>query len=226
MSNRLNPSKIYPLAVIFDMDGLMFDTERIAQTAWRYAAAECGYDFSEKIFRGVIGRTLPDVEQFTYRTFGPEFPFAVVYDLKRAYVVEYLMEHGLPLKPGLPELLELIEKKSLPKAVASSSNCEVITHNLRLAGLEDGCFEVLVGGEEVQKGKPAPDIFLLAGRRLGVPAEFCLVLEDSNAGIKAAQTAGMIPVMIPDMLQPSEESKRLAYQILPSLHEVGWLLQS
>lgn len=219
-----------PLAVIFDMDGLMFDTERIAQLAWRRAAAGLGYDFSDQFFRGVIGRTLPDVERFTRQAFGVDFPFGEIYRRKQEYVQRHVMEHGIPLKPGLFELLDNLERPpercSLSTAVASSSTCEIIARNLRMAGVPKERFDVLVGGDEVENGKPAPDIFLLASRKLGIQADRCLVLEDSDAGIKAAHAAGMIPVMIPDLLPPSEETTALAYKILSSLHDVKELVFS
>jgi len=211
--------KIIFSSVIFDMDGLMFDTEHIAQAGWVQAARECGYKFSDETFRYVVGRTLADVERISRDTFGEGFPFWDVYRRKQEYVQDHLEQHGLALKPGLLELLDALEAIPLPKAVASSSTCEIILRNLRLAGLQ-GRFEGLVGGDEILHGKPAPDIFLLASKKLGIPAQQCLVLEDSNAGIKAAHTAGMIAVMIPDLIPPSEETMQLAYRILSSLKQV------
>jgi beta-phosphoglucomutase-like phosphatase (HAD superfamily) len=210
------------------MDGLMFDTEHIAQLAWRRAASDFGFDFSDQIFRDVIGRTIPDVERFAYQAFGEDFPFGEVYRRKQAYVQRRVMEHGIPLKPGLVELLDVLahsqELQPLSTAVASSSAREIIDRNLRLAGLPVERFDVLAGGDEVENGKPAPDIFLLASRKLGILPDRCLVLEDSNAGIKAAHAAGMIPVMIPDLVPPSEEAVALSYKILPSLHAVEELI--
>ncbi|MBN1147063.1 MAG: HAD family phosphatase [Anaerolineales bacterium] len=221
-------STLHITAVIFDMDGLMFDTERIAQMAWMRAAADCGFEFSDAVFRGVIGRALPDVKAYTRQAFGVDFPFEDVYRRKQEYIREEIAQNGFPLKEGLLDLLNWIERRStydaLRMAVASSSPCETIKRNLRAAGLASERFSALVGGDEVQEGKPAPDIFLQASRLLGVPSERCLVLEDSNAGIQAAHAAGMIPVMIPDMIPPDERSLALAYRILSSLHEVKELI--
>jgi len=211
------------LAVIFDMDGLMLDTESIAQVAWVRAAKDYGYHFPDQVFRGVVGRSLPDVQRYIYDNLGADFPFDDVYHQKQAYVEESVAKDGLPLKPGLLELLDFLNKLSLKKAVASSSPLSAITHNLALVGL-DGCFETLVGGDQIQHGKPAPDIFLEAARKLGVPPAACLVLEDSNAGVKSAHTAGMKPVMVPDLIPPTEETQSLAYRIVPSLFEVRGLL--
>jgi len=218
-------------ALIFDMDGLMFDTERIAQNAWRRAASDLGYDFSDDVFFGVIGRNLLDVELITRQVFGVDFPFQEAYRRKQAYVRTIIDRDGIPLKPGLLELLAWIDGGAdsptrLRTVVASSSTQEIIRRNLKLAGLEAERFDALVGGDEVQHGKPNPDIFLLASQRLDVGAENCLVLEDSNAGIRAAHAAGMAAVMIPDIIPPDEKSKALAYRILSSLHAVKELIRS
>jgi len=178
-------------AILFDMDGLMFDTERIAQIAWQRAARDFGYDFPLDIYQGIVGLTLADVEQFTRQTFGPDYPFHLIYPRKQAYADQYITTRGVPLKPGLLDLLEEIESARLSKALASSSGREIIQRNLRSAGLDSGRFPVIVGGDEIQNGKPAPDIFLVAAQRLKIPPENCLVLEDSNAGIQAAYAAGM-----------------------------------
>jgi len=216
-------------ALIFDMDGLMFDTEYIAQKAWKRAASDLGYDFSDDVFQGVIGRSLPDVERFTRQVFGADFPFQEAYHRKQAYVQKIVARDGIRLKPGLLELLAFIEGRAgspaqLSTAIASSSTQAIIRRNLELAGLQADGFDALVSGDEVQYGKPAPDIFLLASRRLGIAPINCLVLEDSNAGIRAAHAAGMVAVMIPDIILPDEESKALAYRILPSLHAVMELI--
>jgi HAD superfamily hydrolase (TIGR01509 family) len=213
--------KFAPSAVIFDMDGLMFDTERLAQVAWYRAAADYGYEMTETIYLGVIGLTSRDVEAYFRQSIGEDFPFQGVYRRKQQYVEDLVAQEGIPLKTGLLELLELLDELSLPKGVASSTSKDIVTRNLSRAGLR---FDVVVGGDEVQNGKPEPDIFLAAARQMQMPAECCLVLEDSNTGIIAANAARMKPVMIPDMKPPTEEVRHLAYRILPSLHEVRSLL--
>ena len=212
-------------AVIFDMDGLMFDTERIAQFAWQRAAADLGYDYSDTLFRGVIGRNSKDVQRITLEALGQDAPFAEIYEKKQIYLEEYIQQDGLPLKAGLIELLDCLEMLSLPKAVASSSPKARIQRNLQAAGLLEGRFDALVGGDEVRNGKPDPEIFLLASDALDISPEACLVLEDSNAGIQAAHAAGMIPVMVPDILEPTDQSRRLAYIIIPSLHAAVPLIE-
>lgn len=208
------------IAVIFDMDGLMFDTERIAQQAWVRAAGDYGYTYPDHVYQGVIGRARPDVERYSMEAFGSEFPFEAVYLAKGRYMQEALENDGIPLKPGLLDLLAWLEARSIPKGVASSSPQAAVLRNLKLAGLEQKRFGALVGGDEVLHGKPAPDIFLEVARRLGIPPGDCLVLEDSNAGIKAAHAAGMCPVMVPDLRPLTDETCALAYRIVDSLAEV------
>jgi HAD superfamily hydrolase (TIGR01509 family) len=207
-------------AVIFDMDGLMFDTERVSQIAWRRAAQDWGHDFHDDIYKYVIGRNVADIEKYLYQIFGPDFPIDQAYQRKREYVNEYIVEYGFPVKPGLGELLDLIEERSLKVAVASSSPREIVIRNLKFGGIPLDRFDAIMGGDDVVNGKPAPDIFLATSEQLGVVPERCLVLEDSNTGIKAAHSAGMVPVMVPDMKPPTEETILLAYKILPDLFSV------
>ncbi len=203
----------------------MLDTERINQIAWRRAAAEWGYTFPDEVYLVVVGRTVRDTKAWFRRTFGPDFPFEAMYQRKQDYVDSYIGNQGLPLKSGLLELLDLVEGLSLAKAIATSTARTQALKKLTIAGLIDR-FETLVCGDEIPRGKPAPDIFLAAAERLQVPAAGCLVLEDSEAGIQAAHAAGMKAIMIPDMKQPTPEITSLAYKVLPSLAEVGALLRN
>jgi HAD superfamily hydrolase (TIGR01509 family) len=211
-------------AIIFDMDGLMFDTERIAQIAWQQAAQLYGFDFPPEIYQGIIGLAYPDVQRYTRSVFGSGFPLESVYPLKQELMDKYITTQGIPVKPGLLELLKQVADARLPRALASSSGRDIILRNLRAAGVEAGWFDNILSGDDIHRSKPAPDIYLLASQRLRVPAERCLVLEDSNAGIQAACAAGMLSIMIPDMLKPTHQSQQCAYRILPDLHAVRKLL--
>jgi HAD superfamily hydrolase (TIGR01509 family) len=207
-------------AVIFDMDGLMFDTERIAQNIWEQVAEQFGYQAPHKAFLGVIGKARPDVEIYTRQIFGDNFPFDGVYQRKQQLMREHLAQHGAPPKPGLIELMDWLEKKRIVKALASSSPCMVILDHLKQAGIRPARFCAIVGGDEVERGKPAPDIFLLAAAKLSVSPDECIVLEDSIAGILAAHKAGMMPLMVPDLIPPTEEAMHLAHQIFSNLYDV------
>jgi len=129
------------------------------------------------------------------------------------------------LQPGLLPLLDWVEQQDLPRAVGTSSNAAEAELCLTLAGIRDR-FATVVTVDQVAAGKPSPDIFLLAAQRLGVAPHQCLVLEDSNAGVQAAQAAGMAVVMVPDLQQPTAASQAIAQPVLGSLHEVLAWLQS
>jgi HAD superfamily hydrolase (TIGR01509 family) len=206
-------------AAIFDMDGTMFDTEALYARGMARAGAEFGYDIHHGIYLGTIG--LPEIGWKTHlrNTFGPDFPLDVIASRTLDNVHAELELSGLPIKPGLIELLDQLDDWGVPYAIASSSKRKIIQRNLGLANMA-ARFLIVVGGEEVQHGKPAPDIFLEAAHRLNAAPADCVVLEDSEAGIRGAHAAGMIPIMIPDLKPPSDEMRQLARAVLPSLHAV------
>lgn len=205
-------------AIIFDMDGLMIDTERLALKAWQLAGADFGFPISEDIFITMVGRNRKDSDRTLVEIFGSDFPVHVVRDRYRTYLDSWIAEGGLSVKSGLLELLGFLDKISMPKAVATSTEYERAVHKLSLTNLLDR-FPVVIAGDQIEKGKPAPDIFLAAAAQLGALPEDCLVLEDSDAGIQAAYDAGMTPVMIPDMKPPSAQSLALVHKIFGELGE-------
>ena len=205
-------------AIIFDMDGLMIDTERLALKAWQLAGVDFGFPISEDIFITMVGRNRRDSDRILVEVFGSDFPVDAVRKRRRAYVDGWIDEGKLSIKSGLLELLDFLDKVSMPKAIATSTGYERAIYKLSLVNLLER-FPIVVAGDQVEKGKPAPDIFLAASTQLGVLPKHCLVLEDSDAGIQAAYDAGMTPVMIPDMKPPSEESLAFAYRIFGGLGE-------
>ena len=196
----------------------MIDTERLALKAWQLAGADFGYPISDEIFITMVGRNRRDSDRTLVEIFGSDFPIGAVRDRYRAYVDGWIDEGKLAVKSGLLELLSFLDRISMPKAVATSTEYERAIHKLSLTNLLDH-FPVVIAGDQIQKGKPAPDIFLAAAAQLGVLPEGCLVLEDSDAGIQAAYDAGMTPVMIPDMKPPSEKSLAFAHRIFGELGE-------
>ena len=196
----------------------MIDTERLALKAWQLAGADFGYPISDEIFITMVGRNRRDSDRTLVEIFGSDFPIGAVRDRYRAYVDGWIDEGKLAVKSGLLELLGFLDRISMPKAVATSTEYERAIHKLSLTNLLDH-FPVVIAGDQIQKGKPAPDIFLAAAAQLGVLPEDCLVLEDSDAGIQAAYDAGMTPVMIPDMKPPSEKSLAFAHRIFGELGE-------
>ncbi len=212
-------------AVLFDMDGLMLDTERLLYEAWQRAMADFGYEASEEVFLASVGTTVQSTNQLLRAAYGPDFPLEDTNGRTGDYIWLEVDARGAPLKPGLLALLDFLESRAIPKAVASSSERATID---RLLGSVDllSRFAVTVAGDEVAHGKPAPDIFLLAASRLGVEPGRCLVLEDSEPGAQAARAAGMAVIIVPDLKPPSPEVARLAAALLPDLHAVqAWLAQ-
>lgn len=206
-------------AVIFDMDGLMLDSEQMARTAWQRALADWGLHMPDSLYVQLIGRAALDTKQLLRDAFGPALPVEEVYARKQHFLDEEIDLHGIPLKPGLMGLLDFLDGLRMPKAVASSTHRAFVLRKLGIAGLLTR-FDAIACGDEVPNGKPAPDVFLTAAARLGVTAWRCIVLEDSDAGIRGAHAAGMIPILVPDLKTPSPEIVALAHRVFPSLTEV------
>ena len=187
---------------IFDMDGLLFDTERLFRDSWGEMARRFGQvpqpDFPAAVagtsgagMREVIHRYYPDVDARAFQ------------EGCISHTAEVLREH-LPEKPGMREILAFFQSRGTPIAVASSSGRGMILDNLRRAGIE-ACFDVVVSGDEVTRGKPEPDIFLLAAQKLGCAPEDCYVFEDGINGARAGIAAGCATIMIPDLFPPADD---------------------
>lgn len=196
----------------------MIDTERMALKAWQLAGTDFGFPISDDIFITMVGRNRWDSDRTLVEIFGSEFPVDAVRKKYRTYVDGWIDEGKLAVKSGLLELLGFLDEISMPRAVATSTEYDRAIYKLSLTNLLDH-FPVVIAGDQIQKGKPAPDIFLATAARLDILPENCLVLEDSDAGIQAAYDAGMTPVMIPDMKPPSEKSLAFAHRIFGGLEE-------
>jgi beta-phosphoglucomutase-like phosphatase (HAD superfamily) len=189
-----------PRAVVFDMDGLMFDTERLERDLWRAAAQRHGFEIPGTLNARLVGRRAVDAEQILWAHFGADLPLERIKADVQVQWAKVAGGSGMPRKPGLEELLVRLERARIPKAVATST--ARVKARVALGALADR-FEALACGDEVANGKPAPDIYLLATRRLGMAPEACLALEDSPPGVAAARSACMPVVMIPDLVQPT-----------------------
>ncbi|PWL71260.1 MAG: HAD family phosphatase [Clostridiales bacterium] len=206
-------------AVIFDMDGLMFDTEALSKKSWLVVGREMKLPITDEILHRVIGMNAARVEQECMAYFGPDFDYHRFRALAADYMSRSFDENGVPVKRGLRELLAFLRKNRYKTAVASSSSRATVEHHLKATGLES-YFDTLVCGDMVKQSKPAPDIFLKAAEALGVKPQNCLVLEDSANGIRAAHAAGIPVIMVPDLIEPTNELRQLAWMVCESLCDV------
>jgi len=208
-----------PRAVIFDMDGLMLDTERLAARAWSEAAAALGVAFDETLAMRMVGCNFADCSALLRTHCDAAYPVDALLGSWHAAYDAIVEREGFALKPGLLELLDWLEAANIPKAVATSTRRERASAKLARKGLLPR-FVALVGGDEVARGKPAPDIFLEAAARIGMPPSACLVLEDSEPGVRGALAAGTMPIMVPDLEPPTDALRALLPLVLTSLHAV------
>ena len=207
-----------PSAVIFDMDGLLFDTEALWQAALLSAAAEDGHAIPHEIYSKSIGVRRSQCGDLFLAHFGEDFLFDDFHANWRRHFWR-IAEEKLALKPGVPELLECLDQVRLPRAIATSSSRTTVERHLASHRLTDR-FDQIVCRGDYENGKPAPDPFLKAAERLGAEPRLCLALEDSHVGVRSASSAGMMTVMIPDLLQPTEEIRALCVLVAPDLHHV------
>lgn len=213
----------YLTAVVFDMDGLMVNTESIYHLAWRKAAATFGYPLSDATLRATTGRPLGDCYTILQSAVDDAFPMTAFIELWPQLWHEHIREHGVPQKPGLIALLDLLDTHKIPKAVATSTEYPDAIFTLQKADIADR-FSLIISGDQIINGKPAPDIFLRAAERLGVPPQNCLALEDSEAGVLAATAAGMVTIMVPEIEHPAPHVTQRAYRVFSSLHEARQLV--
>jgi len=214
---------VLPLAVIFDMDGLMLDTESLGARAWEVVAAERGIAFDSAVAQRLIGRTVADCRALMLDHHGEDYPVDALMAGWNAAFDALVEREGLALKPGLTELLDWLAERAIPRAVATSTRRSQARSRLEATGLWPR-FAALVGGDDVARGKPAPDIFLAAAQRLDVPPLRCLVLEDSPPGLLAAAAAGIPAVMVPDLIAPPAEVAGRPPRVMATLHDVrDWL---
>ena len=188
------------------MDGLMFDTERIAFMAWRTAASQYGFEITEQIFKETLGVNIVLTGEIFMKYFGESFPIDIIKKERFKIAEDYVNLNGVTVKNGLYELLDYLKISNIKMAVATSTGRARAMRLLKMAGI-DMNFNYVICGDEIINSKPDPEIFLKVAEKLGCTENRCLVLEDSEAGIMAAHKAGMLPVMIPDMKEPSEEVK-------------------
>lgn len=204
-------------AVLFDMDGVIFDSERAVLGVWREIAAQMGLEGIDGVFVDCVGVN----KQLTEKIFHAAYPALDFEEFDEAVRERFhaLYSGGrLPVKPGAREILAELKAAGIPLALASSTRSEAVRQELDEAGLLT-FFDVVVGGDRVKRSKPDPEIFLTACSLLGAQPQDCYVIEDSFNGIRAARAGGFHPVMVPDMLPPDAEMREKAEIIVKDLFE-------
>jgi HAD superfamily hydrolase (TIGR01509 family) len=211
-------------AVVFDMDGLLFNTEAIYCDAAIAVAREAGYHLPLDFYLATVGLPGEATRARFAERFGTAFDFDSFWTTSAQRFREATAAQ-LYLKTGVAELLDLLDELQLPRAIATSSRHEDARHHLDAHGLRDRFHAVVAHGDYAQ-GKPNPDPFLKAADRLGVDPALCLALEDSHNGVRAAARAGMMTVMVPDLLLPNAEMEDLCICIARDLHQVRGLIRT
>lgn len=210
-------------AVVFDMDGVIFDTERLVIEFWKEVAKKHNIPNVEHTCIQCLGTNRVRTREIFLENYGADFPF----DPYRAEVTELFNTHykgvPLPTKPGVRELLSYLQEQDVKVGLASSMAQHLVRDEIGTAGLLP-YFQTLVCGDMVEHSKPAPDIFLKACEILNADPTKSIAIEDSFNGIRSAHCAGMTPIMVPDQVQPTDEIRTLAFHVMPSLLDVlNWL---
>jgi HAD superfamily hydrolase (TIGR01509 family) len=207
-----------PAAVVFDMDGLLFDTEATYMAAFLRASDDLGHGFTEGHYRGTIGLTWPGTEAMLKGHGGAGFDLDAFMAAWHRYY-DVVAGSAVPLKPGVLALLDVLDELGLPRGIATSSRRATAEGHLSAHGIGER-FHTLVAFGEAAESKPAPDPYLLAAERLGVTPSACLALEDSHNGVRSAAAAGMMTVMVPDLLEATAEIAALCSFVARDLFEV------
>lgn len=212
-------------AVIFDMDGLMFDSERATYEEYVKICRDRGCQMTRAFYVTLLGRPLPAAIELLRKEYGPDFPASQVVNLVQKGLHRRFLEQDIPIKKGLPEILEALKKRGFSCIVASSSNRQWVEFLIKKAGVAEYFLDIICG-DEIERGKPNPDIFLCACEKLGCSPEEAWVLEDSEAGIEAAHRAGIDCIGIPDMKEPSNDCRIWVYKMAESLLEAKEIICS
>jgi HAD superfamily hydrolase (TIGR01509 family) len=211
-------------AVLLDMDGTLLDTERVYLESVTMALGKLGYtEGVVALGHAMVGIPGAECEIMLREHYGDDFPLA---DLTTAFVAtrDAMFRAGIPLKPGAVELLDALQAAGYPLAIVTSSSRRTADEHLALAGIR-ARFETVLTRDDVARGKPSPDLYLLAASRFALEPRCCLAIEDSNPGVAAAYAAGAITIMVPDIVPPTEDSRGKCAAVLPDLNSVLELLQ-
>ena len=211
-------------AVIFDMDGLMFNTERVFVDAWNYAGEKIGIGPAGFMIMRSLGLNNDMVKKVWRGEFGDNYDHAALERYTEEYLEDYYAKNGVPVKKGLYNLLEYLSENGYKMAVASSTKTADVMKRLESTGVRK-YFSAVIGGDKVKKSKPEPDIYLTACAAIGAAPPETYALEDSRNGLLAAHSAGLKPIMVPDLWQSDAEFDKILYAKLADLDEAKTLFE-
>ena len=211
-------------AVIFDMDGIIFDSERLVLECWEALAVKYQLEGMREAYYPCIGTNEAKTREIMEAYYGETFPYETFRQESSVLFHERIKREGLSVKKGVRELLEYLKEQNIPVGLASSTRLSVVAQELQQAGLYE-YFCAVTGGDQLKHSKPEPDIYLMACEKMGVRPEETYAVEDSYNGIRSSYRAGMMPIMVPDLLAPTEEMKAKSVIILEDLLKVReWLI--
>lgn len=212
-------------AVIFDMDGIIFDSERLAFSCWKKVAQEYQLDGMEEVFPPCIGANEVRTREILINYYGSDFSYDAFRKDTSVLFREMMNKDGLPVKKGVKELFACLKINDIPIGLASSTRLAIVTEELQQAGLYN-FFQAVTGGDQLKRSKPEPDIYLMACEKLGVRPKDTYAVEDSYNGIRSSYSAGMMPIMVPDLLPPTDEMRRKSVIVLDDLLQVrDWFME-
>ena len=212
-------------AIIFDMDGLMIDSERVTFECYQERLKDMNLTMDEEFYKTLLGKPIKGIYQRFYDVYGNDFPIENVIQDVHQLMAERFETEGVPVKKGLVELLHYLKDNNYKTIVATSSNRDRVDKILFQAQITD-YFDDSICGDEVTKGKPNPEVFLKSCQKLGVNVDEAIVLEDSEAGIQASYDANIKVICIPDMKYPEKQYEEKTFKILKDLTEVTAYLKS
>lgn len=212
-----------PQAVLLDMDGLLIDSERVLLDCWQAATADMRLDVDQAFWLSMVGLHERTCNEMLRERLGDRDAAALRERCHALYGVR--VEAGLPLKPGVHELLDLLDRHATPRALVTSTRRDRAVQKLETTGLRPR-FGTIVTGSDIEHPKPAPDIYLLAAQQLGVEPSRCVVLEDSAPGVQAALAAGATPIQVPDLVEPGAGGAAPRHRVVRSLHEARLLIEA
>lgn len=212
-------------AIIFDMDGLMIDSERVTFECYQERLKDMNLTMDEEFYKTLLGKPIKGIYQRFYDVYGNDFPIENVIQDVHQLMAERFETEGVPVKKGLVELLHYLKDNNYKTIVATSSNRDRVDKILAQAKITE-FFDDSICGDEVTKGKPNPEVFLKSCQKLGVNVDEAIVLEDSEAGIQASYDANIKVICIPDMKYPEKQYEEKTFKILKGLTEVTAYLKS